>query len=321
MKTIFLAMLLSTVTFVSANSLERGTPGPLGFSDIRAAFLPPAGLYGAASLAYVRNRGLDDGNRNRVRFLDSLETTTQSAALTFLYVPDLDIFGGKVGARATFSVGRTCGRIFAGTNKRCFSGLRDPYVEFSWSRFMGTVRPSRHPGALPILEGLAVSLGLGVVVPIGKYDPELSISNGLSLGLNTWDIAPNIAFTYTTPPIFAEGTEFSAKLSFNEYLKNSITKYSTGDLVNVDFAVSERLGRLQLGVGGNYYRQIEDDEQFGVRVGIDGRRAEVLNLGVVGAYDMPEIGSSIRFKAVTTVINENFPNASSISISFIKKLN
>ena len=315
---LFLCIFFSALPSVLA--LERGTPGPLGFSDIRSASLPPPGLYGAVTYSHVRNRKLNDGNGNPVGFLDSLSSDTNTAALTFLYVPDLNIYGGSVGLTTVFSGGSTCGKLLAITDERCLEGLRDPYVELSWSRFFGKVRPSKHVGALPISEGLAIRLGLGVVIPVGKYNVSDSLTHGLSLGHNTWDIAPNIAFTYMTPPIFAEGTEFSAKLSFNEYLPNSETEYSTGDLVNLDFAVTERMGRLQLGVGGNYYRQIEDDKQFGLSVGIDGRRAEALNLGVVGSYDMPERNLSIRFRAVTSAINNNLPSADSFSLTLIRKL-
>lgn len=319
-KQLVASVLIFVLATFHANGLERGTPGPLGFSDIRAAMLPPPGLYGAVTYTHVRNRKLNDGNGKPVAFLNSLRSNTNAAALAFLYVPDLNIFGGSVGLTAAFSGGVICGRLFSFTDERCLQGLRDPYIELAWSRFFGTFRPSNHDAALPILEGLAVRLGLGVVVPIGRYDVSDSLTHGLSIGHNIWDIAPNLALTYTTAPIVGEGTEFSAKVSFNEYLPNPRTNYSTGDLINVDFAVSERLGRWQLGVGGNYYLQIEDDKQFGATVGRDGRRARALNLGVVGSYDMPEIESSLRFKAVTSAMNRNLPDATSFSLTLIKKL-
>lgn len=320
MRSISLALLIWFCGASSGHSLERGTPGPLGFSDIRSAFLPPPGLYGALTYAHVENRKLNNGKGKPVRFLDSLKSNTDTGALTFLYVPDLSVLGGSVGLTTVFAGGAICGRLFATTDEKCLEGMRDPYVELAWSRFFGSVRPSKYTAALPILEGLAIRLGLGVVVPIGTYKVPDSLTHGLSIGHNIWDLAPNIAFTYTTPAILGEGTELSVKMSFNEYLPNKKTSYSTGDLINVDFAVTERLGRIQLGLGGNYYVQTEDDKQFGISVGVDGRRAEALNLGIVGSYDMPEIGSSVRFRAVTSAKNNNLPRATSFSITLIKKL-
>jgi hypothetical protein len=55
--------------------------------------------------------------------------------------------------------GVECGHLFGATPKRCIAGLGDPYVEVNWSRYFGTPRPSRYPGAFRIPEGLAVSVG------------------------------------------------------------------------------------------------------------------------------------------------------------------
>jgi hypothetical protein len=63
-----------------------------------------------------------------------------------------------------------------------------------------------------------------------------------------WDFAPTVGLTYTTPPIIAEGTEISARFFWNNYLENPLTFYRTGDLLDLEFAVSERIGRFQVGV-------------------------------------------------------------------------
>ncbi len=95
-------------------------------------------------------------------------------------------------------------------------------------------------------------LGFGMVLPWGKYDDWEHVNQGLSIGNNIWDFAPSVAFTYTSPPILAEGTEISAKLYWNNYLTNPATQNTTGTLLNVDFAVSERIGRFQVGLAGLY---------------------------------------------------------------------
>jgi hypothetical protein len=204
--------------------------------------------------------------------------------------------------------------------KRCISGIGDPYIEVNWSRFFGTVRPSRYQGAYPIAEGLTVALGFGAVIPAGRYD-ALDAAQGLTVGNNLWVFAPTAAFTYMTKPILAEGTEFSARVYWNNYLTNPATQYSTGSLVNIDFAVTERIGRFQLGFAGFYAFQIADDKLFGVTLPPDGRRAEVLNLGGVLAYDMPEYGASLKIKALTFVLSRNnVADSSGVVVGWFQKL-
>lgn len=197
----------------------------------------------------------------------------------FIYVPDVQVLGGSIGIAGIVPYGETCGHLFANTTSRCTVGFGDPYVEVAWSRSFGRQRPSKYPDAFPILEGLTIMAGFGVVLPWGKYDASEHKNQGLSIAHNIYDFAPTVAFTYTTPPILAEGTEISAKLYWNNYLTNPTTQYKTGTLLDVDFAVSERIGRYQVGMAGLYAVQVEDDKLFGVSIPPDGRRTEVLNLG------------------------------------------
>src|SRR5215217_5005909 len=136
---------------------------------------------------------------------------------------------------------------------------------------------------------------------------------------NVWDFAPNIAFTYTTPPIIAEGTEISAKLFWNNYLTNPATQYTTGTVLNVDFAVSERIGRFQIGAAGFYAVQVADDRQFGRPVPPDGRRGEAMQIGPIVGYDMPELAAAMKFKVLASVITANTVKAHGFVLTFAKK--
>ena len=175
-------------------------------------------------------------------------------------------------------------------------------------------------GAFPILEGLTLDFGLGAVIPVGKYDANTQAMNGVTIGNKTSDIAPSVAFTYTTPPLIAEGTEFSSKIYLNNYGTNPVTSYKAGSLIDVDFAVTEHIGRFQVGPTGIYLNEIADDHQFGAIVPPDGRKLEYLALGGVVNYDIAEIGAAIKLKAVTTVMAENSGVSKVIVVSFFKKL-
>ncbi len=294
--------------------------GPVGGPDIRAAFLPRPGLYGAFISLGTRSPQVRDGSGNPRAGLNAVNIYGGTAGGALLYVPDVKVLGGSIGILGVAGVGFLCGQIVSSTPARCVSGFGDSYVETSWSRFFGFTRPSREKGAYPIREGLAVATGIGVVFSTGPYNQRIQSSNGVSVGKNIWDVAPSIAFTYTTPPLLAEGTEFSTKIYLNNYFKNSVTDYKSGTLLDIEFAVSEHIGRWQIGVAGYYLRQLEDDRRAGVSVAPDGRRLKTMSLGGVINYDLPEINASLKLKARTSVFAYNAGMVSSVIVSFAKKL-
>jgi len=293
--------------------------GPIGGTDIRSAQLPPPGLYGGVILGRGVAFDFVDGNGKTISELSTAHLTKTLDGPFLMYVPDVKVLGGSIGLAGIIPNGLQCGHLIANTPDDCTIGLGDPYIEIAWSRSFGKLRPSKFPGAFPIFEGLSILVGFGAVLPIGQYDASNPTAQALSLGGNIWDFAPSVAFTYTTRPILAEGTEFSAKLYWNNYLPNPTTDYSTGDLMNIDFAVSERIGRFQLGLAGVYVLQVEDDKQFGVKVPPDGRRVELLELGGVINYDMPEHKAALRAKVLTTAMAKNLVRSYTIIVGWIKK--
>jgi hypothetical protein len=101
---------------------------------------------------------------------------------------------------------------------------------------------------------------------------------------------------------------------------NPDTNYKTGSIVDVDFAVSEHIGRWQIGAAGYYLRQLADDRRSGVTVAPDGRRAEVLSVGTVVNYDIPEARASIKFKVRSSVFAYNTAMVTTFILGFAKKL-
>lgn len=245
---------------------------------------------------------------------------TKGVAGPFLtYVPPVKVLGGNVAIAGFVPFGHSCGRLFAGTSRECDTGMGDPYVEIAWARYFGTPRASEFAGAYPIPEGLSVLLGIGAVIPIGRFNESGPLSQALSMGTNIWDWAPAVAVTYTTPPLIGEGTEFSAKVYWNNYVENPDTDYLTGDLINVDFAVTEHIGRFQVGLAGFYAWQIGDDKISGVSFPPDGRRARTLQIGGVVAYDMPEHGASLKLKTMASPFAENTVTAWNVVLGWVKK--
>jgi len=294
--------------------------GPIGGTDIRVAQLPPPGVYGGAAALWAEAFEFDDQNGKPIPALSEAHLQRYRAGAFLVWVPDFQLAGGTFGLLGVVPGGIECGHLFALTPSRCISGVGDPYVEIAWSRFFGTVRPSRYPGAFPIAEGLTLAFGFGAVIPAGRYDPLIANLQGLTIGNNVWDFAPNIAVTYVTPPFLADGTEISAKLFWNNYLVNPDTHYQTGTLLNLDFAVSEKIGRFQVGVGGFYAFQPEGDTIFGVPVPPNGRRGEALQIGPVIAYDMPEHFAVAKLKILESLIAVNTVKAQGFVVTLAKKL-
>jgi len=317
-----LAMLAGLLGAVPGCWAAEGTTaaGPIAGTDIRSAVLPPPGVYGGAIALNSHAPEIADGKGNPVPGLDAVDLTARVAAPFFLYVPDVQVFGGSVGVFGLFPGGQECGRLVSAIPSRCTLAMGDPYFELAWSRSFGHLRPSRDPGALPILEGFVIGAGIGVVTPFGKFEPQLRATNGISLGNNIYDVAPSVAVTYTTTPLIAEGTEFGAKFYWNSYGINPATQYQASPLIDLDFAVSERIGRFQAGLTGVYLAQTGEDRQFGVVVPPDGRRLEYLALGGVLNYDLPEYAAAIRVKALQTVLGRNAGISQVIAIGFAKKL-
>jgi hypothetical protein len=293
--------------------------GPIGGTDIQSATLPPAGVYGGVVGLGVATRRFVDGNGNTVPALAASELSKEASGPWLLYVSGTRLFGGSIGIGAIVPFGNQCGHLFAGEADHCTAGMGDPYVEIDWSRSFGKLRASKFQGANPIFEGLSILAGLGVVLPLGEYDASTPTEKALSVGTNIWDVAPSIALTYTTPPIFFEGTEFSGKLFWNNYATNPTTNYLAGDLLDLDFAVTEHIGRFQVGLAGAYAVQVEDDKVFGQIVPPDGNRGELLQLGCVVNYDMPELGSAIKLKASTSVLARNTVEYSALVLGWAKK--
>ena len=297
-----LAIVGVLVIATQARAVEGPTvAGPLGGTDIRSAILPPPGLYVGAVVVGAATIDFLDRDGNTIPALKDAYLHKELAAPFLYYVPNVKVLGGGIGFGGIIPGGNQCAALFVGQESRCKQAIGDPYVEIDWSRYFGRPRPSKYHGAYPILQGLNLLVGFGVVIPAGQYDATDRLSQIISVGTNIWDFSPTVAVTYTTGPILAEGTEFSAKFYYNTYLENPDTHYRTGDLINIDFAVSEHIGRFQVGVAGFFATQVADDELFGRSIPPDGQRAETLQLGPIVGYDMPEHSTSMKLKAITSM--------------------
>jgi len=139
---------------------------------LSAANLPARapGLYGGLPVLGAQAFDFLDGKGNTVPALRDINLHKEIVGPFLYYVPKFKVVGGSIGVGGLVPFGNQCGHLFVGEADDCTFAIGDPYAEIDWSRYFGTPRPSRHPGALPILEGLAVLIGFGVVFPAGQFD-------------------------------------------------------------------------------------------------------------------------------------------------------
>jgi hypothetical protein len=188
---------------------------------------------------------------------------------------------------------RVVGAVFAAAVICCVSA---PSWAIEGSTAAGPIGGTDIRSSLPLRPGL---YGGGVV--LAAFAHQFNDGNG--------DVIPALS-----------GLDLSrGRLFWTNYLPNPATQYTMGTLLNVDFAVTEHIGRVQLGLAGFYTAQIADDRQFGVPLLPDGRRTRVLDLGGVLAYDLPEYASSMKIKALRTVISDNNVNAWGVAVARIRK--
>lgn len=323
--TVGLATLLAPWAAVAAEFYQTATPG--GVTDIRAAELPrDSGFYGIGALTFVHYKDFNDAQGNPI-FPDTNQHINLGS-FGGMYIFDDPVFGGRLAASAITGVGQNNLRVTnlpigpGGTGlKNDNSGLFDTYVDLFWQRSWYNPPTGGPPtgGMLPLPSGFSFGLGLGLTLPSGKFDGT-RVGNP---GFNNYIISPNIAFTYRTAPIFLDGTEFSTRIFYNHNTTRSDSTggfdYRDGDNIIADFAVTERFQRYQFGLAGSYIHQIEDDEGNPAMPVPDGRRVRTLRLGPIIAIDFPEVGMTVKAKALFDTISRNAPTGNAITISLLKK--
>lgn len=303
------SVLLPALGAGGAWALEGAAPtGPIGGTDVRSALLPPPGLYGVAVGADV---AMGDLYTPIGAIPASGSTLVGGGAL--LYVYDTSFLGGSIASSIYAGYEQQCYGVRQPGARTCVDGIIDIYSDLLlWSFFIPDKHSSGQQGGIfPIPYGLAIQFGVGVGFPTGPWN----LGSPLNVGANFYDIVPNIAFTYTIPSIFGLGagdaTEFSTRIFHHFYTKNHDTNYKTGNILNIDWAITQRLDNWQFGLSGTYWSQVSNDEINGLMVGPDGNQAMGIAMGPVLSYDFiaAERPWNLTFKWNIRIKVENTPAA------------
>jgi len=314
---------------LAAEFYQTVTPGAT--TDIRAAELPPEpGFYAVGGLWGNWRDSLRDGRGNEM-FPDTDERLLQGQLGGLLVYPG-EVLGGRLASSFVLVYGKhdlTVTKTLPADLSAKHTGMFDAYSDlFFWSKSWYQGPPPGTAGeplpsadfVPPMPVGFTLGLGLGVTIPIGTFDGA-TVGNP---GFNNWVLSPNVAFTYRTPPLLLDGTEFSARTFYNHNFERHDStggfSYRDGDYISADFAVTERYSRFQFGLAGNIKWQIEDDDGSPAVPATDGQRHKSIRIGPILAIDFPEHRSTITVKYLTDVYNRNSTEGDYLQLSFIRKL-
>ncbi|WP_197022710.1 transporter [Hyphomicrobium sp. 802] len=304
----------------SARAVEGGQYGaPLGGTDIRQAYLPPTpGLYGGivgidiAAPTYAGDHG---ESTRRPAFLYS-----EIGGIGLMYVYPIKPFDFTIASSIQIQYAGSVQELtINGRHLKGFAAdFGDSYSDLIYaSRYLGLFGAT--PGNNPKYRyGLTAAFGVGAELPIGAYTK----SDFVNIGKNTFIIAPNAALTYLTGPnlSFFDGTEISARFFYDTSWENSATHYSGGNLIDLDYSISQRWGNFQFGVAGVFAQQLTADYTTAGLVSPNGNKYTKIDLGPVFAWDSPELGTTFKLKALFPIEHANSYDVNTVVLSASKKL-
>lgn len=300
------ALIVAAIASISAGAAMAAEGsvfgGPVGGTDIRNAYLPPVpGLYfGVANVPGYAN-SITGNNSNKSSTISRVNLVYDIQALAVTYVYPVKPFGGTLATTVQGSY-NDYERFSLNNRTQRISGWGDLYADLvKYSKFLGEAAPPS-PGAASLPYGLTLEGSFSMIFPIGTYNTH-QISTP---GHNDYFIIPNAAATYLTKPNFiGDGLEFSGHMFYDHAFRNDATNYSSGDVVDIDLAVSERSGRLQYGISGYIAFQVGRDVRNEVAVPPNGRYYSSSKIGPIVAYDFPSIGASLKVKVGLPIYSRN----------------
>lgn len=113
--------------------------------------------------------------------------------------------------------------------------------------------------------------------PTGKYDKD-DLAN---TSLNHWAIMPRLAATYFNPKT---GWQVNGAAIYSVNFENPATDYETGEILNLDTAITKNFGPL--GVGAVAYAMIQTTPDSGRGARLGAFESEVYGAGPIVTYSM-----------------------------------
>jgi hypothetical protein len=256
--------MLASFSWAPAFATEGGGGAyPNGCDNFVSGALPPPGTYFLDYATYYTANKFRGENGDGL--IPDFKIHAIANVFRFVHVTNHKVLGGNWGMHIAIPIvhldvtagGRSQNRTSIGDT------IIDPFV-FAW-----------HAKNWHWLTGLEV------LVPVGSYDTK-DLAN---IGRNYWTFEPIFAATYLSD----SGFEVSVKFLYDINTKNNDTNYKSGQEFHIDYTVAKKFNNISAGLGGYYYKQISDDEQYGIKVAPDGKRGQVFAIGPQVKYDFKKM--------------------------------
>jgi hypothetical protein len=260
-----------------------------GVEGFGAGMFPPPGTYLLNYVTYYTAGSLKDKDGNNA--VPKFELDAVADVVRVIHVTDYKLLGGSIGFQAILPVVHL--EVAVPFRNQSNNGVGDLVISpliLSWHT-----------------KNLHYVVGLDVDIPTGAYKKE-DLAN---IGRNYWTFVPIVAATYMTD----SGFEVSGKFMYDFNTMNNSTDYQSGQEFHFDYTLAQRFNAFTAGVGGYFYKQVTDDEQFGIKVGSDGNKGQVFAIGPQFKYDYKNM--SFTFKYQKELLVENKPEGNKFWFSML----
>lgn len=226
------------VSSSSAFAIEAGqnAQSKAGILIGASAGVPPPGIYMFDEVFTVQSNLTGPGVNTKLG--GNTKTGVESAVdiQGFLFVPGWTFLGATYDALivqpfSTASVGSPSNVQDAGMHDT----LLIP-VELSWKLADS---------------GFAVKTGLGIFTPDGTATGAFGTGNA---GSPYWTVQPEVVVSY-----LKDGWNLSAAIYEEFHTRNTISQYTTGDILHADFTATKQIGKWTVGPVAYYYGQVSND--------------------------------------------------------------
>jgi hypothetical protein len=268
-----------------ARSAEYGTgPWIKGYTDVLGGVLPPVpGLY-------VRDDAYHyEGSADRVIFNGrvnlEVDETYLADVLAISYVTPFKILGGTYAVAMIPSFVQMKVKVTAGIPAITIPvGPFDLRVPARDITALGNELAQGDTAFSPLILGWHSgnfwwNYGLFGFAPTGEYDKS-SLAN---TSLHHWALMQRVAGTYFNPKT---GFEITGAAVYSVNWENPTTDYETGNILNLEGAVTQNFGALGVGAVGYAMIQTTPDSGAGARLG--SFESKVYGAGPIVTYTLGE---------------------------------
>jgi hypothetical protein len=138
--------------------------------------------------------------------------------------------------------------------------------------------------------GLAVKTGLGIYTPDGTVTGAYGTGNA---GSPYWTYQPELIVSY-----LKDGWNLSAAIYEEFNTRNSVSQYTSGDILHADFTATKTIGKWTFGPVAYYYGQVSNDScgagcLYGTGTLLNPQRFNIWAVGGLVGYDFGPANLSV----------------------------